>query len=857
MERSPEPSININGRHAVCTATNMSYAKIKTKYKDSKRTINKFQLTLVKLTKLKSSLKFLLKCRKSNLIPNFIKNLTQHLTILTTDNKTHPDITRTLTRHTHFYHTKILNLLIKHKHNLLQEQTKHMEKAKTNIEQLMTTDDAKAFFESERNIENKITTTLKKRQETKHDKLRDQRNLALADNNTQREWFVNKTKIEFPPNVVALLAKGPKFALPISKRDFPLLKYIADGEELVQTIKEKETQESARTKFSLLVKEHKTKNNQNSRDRAILDTVEQTRKLLKENINIKILSSDKGNKTVAMDEDEYKNKMTNILDDLCAYRTLRLDPTSRLQTKNNTFVAQLFKMGLISKDERNKMTTTTAVPPRIYGLPKIHKEGTPLRPICSSIGSPSYGLCKYIIQILKNLTMDSRYNIKNAVDFKDRVNNSQIREEETLVSFDVVSLFPSIPIELALDTIRQKWTKLEEHTNIPKQLFMDIVRFCIQENRYFKYEDKIYTQLKGMPMGSPASPVIADILMEELLDKITDKLKIKPRLLTKYVDDLFAITNKIDVENILKELNSFHKQIKFTMELEKDGKLPFLDSIVSRMDNTLKIKWYRKPIASGRILNFNSNHPKSMIINTALGCMNRMMKISDTIYHKEIEHEIKELLTKNDFPPNIIKTLLKRRQIERKKPTEPAKIYKSLIYVPRLSERLTNSDCYNKQDIKVAHKPTNTLQKFFNKIKSKIPMIEKSNVVYQIPCGGDNNNKCNSVYIGTTKSKLKTRISQHKSDFKLRHQNNIQKTARMTHCIRSNHTPNFDETTILQQEQHYNKRHTLEMLHIINTPTYKRLNYKTDTENCAHLYRHLLNSQTTSVTISTSKSADV
>lgn len=61
-----------------------------------------------------------------------------------------------------------------------------METEKTHIRQLMTTNNAKTFFENKRNIEKKITTTLKKKTGMKHDKLPDQRSLALADNNTKK-----------------------------------------------------------------------------------------------------------------------------------------------------------------------------------------------------------------------------------------------------------------------------------------------------------------------------------------------------------------------------------------------------------------------------------------------------------------------------------------------------------------------------------------------------------------------------------------------------------------------------------------------------------------------------------------------
>lgn len=99
--------------------------------------------------------------------------------------------------------------------------------------------------------------------------------------------------------------------------------------------------------------------------------------------------------------------------------------------------------------------------------------------------------------------------------------------------------------------------------------------FCIKDSRYFKFDDKLYEQRKGMPMGSPASPVISDIVMEKLLDVSIDQMNVKPRILTKYVDDIFAIIKKDALDDTLKTLNTFNSQIQFTMEMDKDNTLPY------------------------------------------------------------------------------------------------------------------------------------------------------------------------------------------------------------------------------------------------------------------------------------------
>lgn len=599
-------------------------------------------------------------------------------------------------------------------------------------------------------------------------------------------------------------------------------------------------QETARTKLVSLMDKHLQTRDINRRDKLILDTVGECRKYLKENNDLLILSADKGGKTVAMDRGEYETKLRRIINDICTYRRLKRDPTSCLMTKNNILVEKLFIDKVITQREKYILTNKTATAPRIYGLPKIHKHEIPLRPICSSINSPSYELCKYVVNILKNLAKNSIYNVKDAREFKERVNNVKIGDEEILISFDVVSLFPSIPVNMALKVIEEKWTDVEKFTNIRKDLFLEILSFCIKDSRYFKYDTKIYEQRKGMPMGSPASPIIADIIMEKLLDVTMEKLKIKPRLLTKYVDDIFAVVRKDQVDETLRNLNAFNGQIQFTYEVEKENRLPFLDSIVCRTDNLLKLNWYQKETASGRLISFYSKHPRKVIINTAINFIRRVLDISDKCFHTTNKEKIRKILKLNHFPTGTINNLFKftRGNYKNDKNNQEPKIFKRTTYIPRFSERLLHSGLYDKDTFKLAQRSRNTVGQLFSKTKTKLKMEDKSNVVYRIECDGQEHNSCNKVYVGTTKTKLKTRLSSHKSDLKALNRPPEQKTALAAHCATTGHKPNFNNVKILSEEENYNRRYFLEMLHIMEVPTEQRLNYKSDVDGCAHIYRH-------------------
>ena len=52
--------------------------------------------------------------------------------------------------------------------------------------------------------------------------------------------------------------------------------------------------------------------------------------------------------------------------------------------------------------------------------------------------------------------------------------------------------------------------------------------------------------------------------------------------------------------------------------------------------------------------------------------------------------------------------------------------------------------------------------------------------------------------------------------------------------------PDFDNTSILNTENNYKRRYMLEMLQIIKVPLTQRINYRTDIENIAQNYRHLV-----------------
>ena len=123
---------------------------------------------------------------------------------------------------------------------------------------------------------------------------------------------------------------------------------------------------------------------------------------LRKDKNRVILMADKGVSMVVMDRDDYNNKAEELLQQP-NYRPIPNDPTNKLKNRLITLLKKIKSEGGMSDATYKRLYPTGAGSPKFYGLPKVHKQGTPLRPIVSSIGAATYQTSKELSRILKPL----------------------------------------------------------------------------------------------------------------------------------------------------------------------------------------------------------------------------------------------------------------------------------------------------------------------------------------------------------------------------------------------------------------------------------------------------------------------
>ena len=350
------------------------------------------------------------------------------------------------------------------------------------------------------------------------------------------QWLRNLTSTNIPENIKTVLSLGPKFSIQPSIRDIPMRRLLGQVEAIVE-LTEENHRDHYRARATNIITNF-VRQEQDNRNSHINALFHDTRRFLKLNPQLMVCQSDKGNVTVIMDKESYNDKVIELVADTEVYKVLKSDPTTRFQNSSNKLIGELKSSAFINADTAKSLLNYNSVPPRFFGLPKVHKPNCPLRPIVSTINAPTSKLSKFMANILKNSFADYfEYSIKDSFSFASIINDFQLPDDYVIISLDVISLFTNISLEISIKIITDEWPRIQNNTNIPKDVFIKIIRFLFDSN-YFTYNGRYYSQIFGCPMGSNLSPVLANLVMSCLLKSCIGQLSFAVPFIFQYVDDL-------------------------------------------------------------------------------------------------------------------------------------------------------------------------------------------------------------------------------------------------------------------------------------------------------------------------------
>lgn len=492
------------------------------------------------------------------------------------------------------------------------------------------------------------------------------------------------------------------------------------------------------------------------------------------------LKADKGNKMVIMDRSEYDKRMEKMMEE-SSFKEVKRNPLSGMTQKSIDLRKEIAEKLEIPKW---KLKVHNPKLPFLYGLPKIHKIGNKMRPVLSSFMSPFYKLAKWVTKEFNEIKQQPPgCHVKNVYEFVETIQHTVLEEDEIMVSYDVTSLYPNIPIPEALQIIND-WLFESDLSDSKADLLLRTTRVCMQQN-FFQYKGKYYKQTFGANMGNPLSCFVANTFLGSIEQKLKNNGML-PRVWVRYVDDVFAVIKKTDEKKWLNILNEQSPTIKFTMEKETNGKLPFLDVMVTRVNNKLDFSVYRKPTNTDRYITRDSYCTKSTKLAAFNSMVYRLLRLPLSIvnYMEELKN-IKRIANINGYTEEEIETLVNKQSRKLKKAesstlfsqkTEEKQTRVSFTFNHTITNHL--KPIFKRQNIEMVFGSNNKLRDVLGNPKDKVEDHQKSGI-YQILC-----QNCNKLYIGQSRRAILTRFKEHCAHIKY---NRPTKSAVAAHALNENH----------------------------------------------------------------------
>ena len=262
--------------------------------------------------------------------------------------------------------------------------------------------------------------------------------------------------------------------------------------------------------------------------------------------------------------------------------------------------------------------------------------------------------------MLKPLCKNIPSYIRDDLDFLKHI-PIEVGKTTILVTFDVVSLYTSIPHDLGLDAIK---FCLEHHNAfLPRkfstEFILDAISIILHENT-FQLDDKQFKQLQEAAMAPTYATLVIGFL-EYILYKLfgdlyghTDAQSLS-KLFKRFLKDGVLLWNKSkQLMDFHRLLNSLHQKIHFTMECSTE-KLPFLDNLLCKKENELYTDIFYKTTDTHQYLDYRSGHPKHTKNNIRYTLARRICRIivEENLREKRLL-ELMVFLRKQNYQEGLI-----------------------------------------------------------------------------------------------------------------------------------------------------------------------------------------------------------
>ena len=403
--------------------------------------------------------------------------------------------------------------------------------------------------------------------------------------------------------------------------------------------------------------------------------------------------------------------------------------------------------------------------PNFYMLPKIHKIGNPGRPIVNGIGSITEKISAYIDEEIRHQVPRIPSYLKDTTHLINILLGKKLAPTDTLVTIDVKSLYTNIPHNEGIQALNRMMEETDIHPM--KKLFICRLVNLVLTKNYFEFNNKLYRQTQGTPLGIRMAPSYANIFMKYIELQLIETSPNKPKMWLRFIDDILMIWNhgKQALEEFKELGNNIYPTIKFPFD-SNDNEITFLDTIIYRgKDKHILTRLYHKPTDNKQYLHFNSAHPWRQKGSVPYGLLIRCKRTcsEETYFIKESRAIIQQLTIRN-YHVNLLQEALdkvkkmNRAQLLRKNQRNPPqKIRLITHYNPRnpnfdhiLQEHtglqlMTRKEARKPDDIEVTYSRSPNLKDVL--IRGNLNDTQTTRGT--TPCGKTRCKTCNHIQTGS------------------------------------------------------------------------------------------------------------
>ena len=733
---------------------------------EEKSLLRKFENISKKYEKCQLDLDFLIKCKTYNIFPKFLQFKLYKKSL----------------HSSHYYKSwqaKLLNNEINFKKKTLITCKSSVDDIYKSLKHVLSAFD---FIIVTRYINN-VTATFRLNTQKTHD--RKLHNLGINNELQPCEpdsVVFNYSSINISPRLKTLLAFGLSFCLPVYKVNF--YKYFLSLESLVYRLNHSVNNCSNIPNFLDQLHALSFKYFYNFKPFKVFSVIfsKCVIKLLKQlslNKNIIICKPDKGRGVVILNKETFVEKMVAIISDVSKFEKINYTVekyTLKIEDKINNFLRKLKDLGSIPTETFNKLYATGSAPGILYGLPKIHKPDFAtkfqFRPIFAAYNNPSFKLAKFLVPILSSFTTNE-YTVDNSYSFVSSIQQFNNVQNYFMCSFDIDNLFTNVPLHETIDIcLNYLYDSGDSFMGLTRKMFKNLLELVVL-NSFFIFDNILYRQKDGLGMGLPLAPTFANIFLcyHEKIWLQNCPAEFAPIFYRRYVDDTFILFNdEMHAPLFFNYLNSQHQNISFTMDVENNNKISFLDILIEKTNSNFNTSIFRKQTFSGLGLSYFSNCSFNFKLNSIHCLIHRAFNIcsSFSFIHDEFQF-LKVFFKSNGYPIRLVekcinKFLNKKYNSDQTHLSDnncKSKFYFTIPYFGHQSEKLKKelncllSKYFKDTDFHIILHNKFSIGTFFS-YKDRLPNSMRSSLVYKFSCA-----RCAFKYVGSTSRALYKRVAEH------------------------------------------------------------------------------------------------